>query len=90
MSDGEWWCPECKEVVHPMQVTYTERHGVCGHAVEWVVDAKAQDEIHRLRKENERLRNAIKRMECSCFMPDREGIKCDRCRALEGVSSWTS
>ena len=29
-DEGEWWCPECREIVHPLSVTYQERHELCG------------------------------------------------------------
>jgi len=28
LEDSDWWCPNCKEVVEPHDVTNDERHGI--------------------------------------------------------------
>lgn len=32
--DGEWWCPSCKRVCDPTEVTFSEHHEACGTRVE--------------------------------------------------------
>lgn len=36
VRSGVWWCPECKDALAWDQVTFQERHEVCGSELEWV------------------------------------------------------